>query len=220
MRGRHQVERMAAEDTTTALVGRRPELARLRDFVRRGVPAAEALLVVGDPGAGKSTLLSEAAREARGHGMRVLTAVCSQFELDLGYSGLYQMLTPYRSAMEALSARHRAALEGSLGLTDGPSAARPTLVSAVLSLLRTLARESPVLVAIDDLHWMDRSSATTLSLVVPQLRGSPVGLLGSLRVGHESLFERSAIPVLELEALGGHEAAELLARRAPDLDPR
>ena len=211
---------MSTEDTTTALVGRGLELARLRDFVTDGVPSGEALLVVGDPGVGKSTLLSEAAREARNQRMRVLTAVCSQFDLNVGYSGLYQMLTPYRSAMGQLSVRHRAVLEGCLGLVDGPPATRPDVVRAVLSLLRRLAREAPVLVAVDDLHWMDRSSATTLSLVVPQLRGSRVGLLGALRAGHESLFDRSALPVLELEALGGHEAAVLLARRAPELGHR
>jgi DNA-binding CsgD family transcriptional regulator len=99
------------------MVGRAEELARLTELV--SPPHAEGrALLLGDPGAGKTVLLSEAARQARSAGMRVLAAVGRKSEQDLALAGLHQLLRPALDRVDGLPARPAEALLGAFGLSD------------------------------------------------------------------------------------------------------
>jgi len=76
------------------LFGRDKDLELLRAFVDEPSAHGHALLLSGAPGVGKTVLLDSAARHARDVGMRVLRAAGTEFEADLSFSGLNQVLHP------------------------------------------------------------------------------------------------------------------------------
>ena len=104
----------------TALIGRDSELGILAKFLEHAAAEGGAFLLVGEPGAGKTALLDAAAAAAAEAGTAVLRAAGVEFEADLTYSGLHQVLLPALSQFERLSAAHRDALNVALGYGEGP----------------------------------------------------------------------------------------------------
>src|SRR5258708_4366961 len=107
----------------------------------------------------------------------------------------------------------------------------PGLVTALfgrtkeLTLIRSFVAEaatggSVLLLIVDDLRGLDRAPAMVLSFIARRLAGSHVGLLAASRSGAESFFERSGLPMLELQPLEHEAAAALLSARFPSLAPR
>ncbi|MFC4121679.1 ATP-binding protein [Nonomuraea zeae] len=145
-----------------ALFGREPELRRLREAIARIADGAgEALLLTGEAGVGKTSLLGQAAALATGNvaggasgrGIRVLRAAGTQFEAEISYAALHQLLHPCLGEASRLSPLLTGALNVALGLGEG-AAPEPLLVAtAVLALLT--ATGGPVLLVIDDLPWLD-----------------------------------------------------------------
>jgi predicted ATPase len=77
------------------LIGREPEVQQLRLLVSRITQGTgEALLLSGDPGVGKTSLLDQAAAIAADSGIRLLRATGSQFEADISFAALDQLLRP------------------------------------------------------------------------------------------------------------------------------
>ncbi len=183
------------------LVGRSDELALIGAFVERVRTAGEALLLFGEPGADKTVLLDAAAEAAAEAGTWVLRAAGVEFEADLTYSGLHQVLLPLSGRFERLGAPHRDALNAALGYGEGPPPDRLLVSAASLTVLRQVAAARPVLMIIDDLPWLDRASAGVLGFVARRLAGRPVGFLAALRRGEASFFERAGLPQYELGPL-------------------
>jgi DNA-binding CsgD family transcriptional regulator len=202
------------------LVGRSDELALVSAFVERARTGGEALLLFGEPGAGKTVLLDSAAEAAAAAGTWVLRAAGMEFEADLTYSGLHQVLLPLLGEFAQLSTAHRDALNVALGYGEGPPPARLLVSTATLTVLRQAAAARPVLVIVDDLPWLDRASAGVLGFVACRLAGRPVGFLAALRPGEESFFERAGLPQYELGPLDEQAANTLVGSRFPDLAPR
>jgi predicted ATPase len=140
-----------------------------------------------------------------------------EFEIDVGFSGLNQVLFPLYEELERLPAVHRDALSVALGFGDGAPAGRLTVSTAAVALLRQAAAAGPLLVIVDDLHWLDRSSAAVLGFVARRLAGSRVGLIAASRVAAESFFERGGLPEHELAPLDEDAATGLLGARFPTL---
>ena len=68
--------------------------------------------------------------------------------------------------------------------TDDPGITDPRAVSvALLNCLRRLASEQPVLLAVDDVQWLDAGSATALTYAIRRLETEPVALLLGRRLG-------------------------------------
>ena len=143
-------------------------------------------LLVGEPGAGKTALLDAAADAAEEAGTWVLRAAGVEFEADLTYSGLHQVLLPVFGQFERLGATHRDALNVALGYGDGPPPDRLLVSTATLTVLRQAAAARPVLMIVDDLPWLDRASAGVLGFVARRLAGSRVGFLAALRPGRRA----------------------------------
>jgi DNA-binding CsgD family transcriptional regulator len=204
----------------TALIGRERELEALARFFEQAAAEGGAFLLVGEPGAGKTALLDAAAYAAEEAGTGVLRAAGVEFEADLTYSGLHQVLLPLFGLFERLGAAHREALSVALGYGEGPPPDRLLVSTATLTVLREAAAARPVLIIVDDLPWLDRASAGVLGFVARRLAGSQVGFLAALRPGEESFFERVGLPRHELQPLDEQAANALVSSRFSDLAPR
>jgi len=210
-------ERTAVAD----LVGRGPETERLALLVSRiGDGTGEALLLSGDAGVGKTSLLDLAASLAADAGIRLLRAAGSQFEADLSYAALHQLIHPCLDEVPKLSPPLAGALSVALGLGDGTPPEPLQFATAVLALLREAAAERPLLLIVDDLPWLDRASALVLGMVARRLSGLPVALLAASRTGEHSFFDQANLPVLPVEPLPEDAATELLNSRYPAMTAR
>ena len=202
------------------LFGRSTELALIDAFVERAGTGGEPLLLVGEAGAGKTALLDVTAVAAEEAGTWVLRAAGVEFEADLTYSGLHQVLLPLFAQFQRLGAAHRDALNVALGYGEGPPPDRLLVSIATLTVLCRAAIAGPVLVIVDDLPWLDRSSAGVLGFVARRLAGSRVGFLAALRPGEECFFERSGLPHYDLNPLDEQAANALVSSRFPELASR
>jgi DNA-binding CsgD family transcriptional regulator len=203
----------------TALIGRDRELGILARFLDQAAAEGGAFLLVGEPGAGKTALLEAAADAAGEAGSGVLRAAGVEFEADLTYSGLHQVLLPLFGQFERLGPAHRDVLNVALGYGEGPPPDRLLVSTATLTVLLQAAAAKPVLVVVDDLPWLDRASAGVLGFVARRLAGSRVGFLAALRPGEESFFERAGLPQYELGPLDEQAANALVSSRLSELAP-
>ncbi|MDP8905596.1 MAG: AAA family ATPase [Chloroflexota bacterium] len=158
------------------VIGREQELRQLLAFLD-GRPGA--LLLDGPPGIGKTTLWQRGVDEASHRSFRVLRATPRSSELELSLAGLGDLLSPFvESVLPALPAPQRRALASAL-LVDETDAKleRTALAAACLSSLRELAASGSVLIAIDDVQWLDRPSARLLGYAARRLTTESVWLL-------------------------------------------
>lgn len=176
-------------------------------------------MLFGEPGVGKTVLLDAAAEAASVAGAVVLRAGGVEFEADVPYAGLHQLLLPLHDRFAQLEAPHRDALNVALGFGEGPAPDRLVVSNATLSLLRCAGAGVSLLLAIDDLPWLDRASAIVLGFVARRLAGSKVGLLAASRLGMESFFERAGLAELEVGPLDDDAASDLIGTRFPTLAP-
>jgi DNA-binding CsgD family transcriptional regulator len=202
----------------TGLIGREPEHVLLGSFLDQVAAGGSALVLSGEPGVGKSVLLDAAALAAEGRGFRVLRASGVEFEADVGYSGLNQLLLwPPGEEFGRLAPEHQDALQAALGLRSQAPANRLVVATAVLTLLRRAAEARPVLAVVDDLQWLDRASAAVLSFAARRLDGSRVGLLVAARTDQDTFFDSGGLPEHELRPLDSTAASDLLGTCFPDL---
>jgi predicted ATPase len=142
------------------LVGRDRECARLDAMIadaRAG--AGGALVLRGDAGIGKTALLAWAAERAEGMGL--LRARGVESEIELAYAGLLEALRPALGALDRLPAPQATALRGALGLGPAAASDRYLVGAATLSLIAAHAEDTPVVVLVDDVHWLDPSSSAS-----------------------------------------------------------
>jgi len=182
---------------TSGIVGRETELAALRDFVERDVEGPHALVLEGEPGIGKSTLWLAGVALARARGYRVLVSRPAEAEAGLAFAGLGDLFEhALGDVVPMLSAPRRKALEAALLLDDAEPHVDPRALGvAVRNGLEILAGQTPVLVAIDDVQWLDRSSGSALTFASRRLRDPVLFLLARRRVeGSEPSYLEQALP--------------------------
>ncbi len=171
------------------VVGRDAELASIRDFVA-GIPdGASALVLEGEAGMGKTTLWRAGVEAAEAAGLCVLQAEPAESETALSFSGLGDLLEPVLDeALAPLPAGQRSALARALVLEEfeGPAPDAHAAGVALLNALRGLAAARAVLLAVDDVQWLDAASAGALTYAARRLKGEHVGVLLARRSGLES----------------------------------
>ncbi|GGM23089.1 LuxR family transcriptional regulator [Streptomyces fumigatiscleroticus] len=204
---------------STRLVGRDGDLAFIHSFFADSEVQGAALLLSGEAGVGKSAVLDAVARGAVHDGVRVLRASGVQFEADIGYAGLNQLLVPLFDDFDVLDTVHRDALRVAVGIGTGPAPDRLLTSTAVLLLLRLISARTPLLLVIDDLPWLDRATNAVLGFVARRLIGSRIGFLAAHREGSDSFFESSGLTEYRLKPLNDASSAELLALAHPDVSP-
>ncbi|MGV9915439.1 ATP-binding protein [Streptomyces tendae] len=212
----NEVER-PSDMVATRLVGRHDDLSFIRSFFDDAAIQGAALLVTGEAGVGKSALLDALAGGAAQRGVRVLRARGVQFEADISYAGLNQLLVPLFDEFEILDEGHREALRVAVGIGSGPTPDRLLTSTAVLLLLRVISMETPLLVIVDDLPWIDRATTSVLGFIARRLVGSNVSFVAACRNGSESFFETSGLTEHRLQPLDEAAADELISLTHPDV---
>lgn len=162
----------SAEESTSSLVGRDSEVGALHQAVDAAVAGRGAVvLLAGEPGFGKTTLALDAASYADRRGARVLSGACWDGGGAPAYWPWIQVLRAYTSDVddEVLAATAgpgaadvlRLLPELASRLPAAPAApelepeqARFRLFDAVASMLCRAASGRPLLIVLDDLHWV------------------------------------------------------------------
>ncbi|MDP9399463.1 MAG: AAA family ATPase, partial [Actinomycetota bacterium] len=196
------------------LVGRNEEIARIEGLIARAREGAGVALVVrGEPGIGKTCLLACARERARG--MQTLSARAVESESELPYATLSLLLQPVLARRTELTSHQRSALEGALGLAPPGASDRFAVYAATLALLAEAAEGSgPLLLVVDDAHWLDTGSARALSFVARRLGADPIALLVAARAPHPLIFDTTGLPELTLTGVDPEAAAALLEAHA------
>jgi DNA-binding CsgD family transcriptional regulator/tetratricopeptide (TPR) repeat protein len=218
---------MAARISSPVFVGRGEELQRLQTVLERARSGTAGTVIVGgEAGVGKTRLLAELRAEVESAGLRFLGGAC----VDLGdgappYDPLVGALRPWlkglpegefnrivgpaRSAVLQLIPDLEPGGEGE-GQGEAPSAAsQSSLYLHVLGLIERIAADTATVIALEDLHWSDRSTRDMLRFLVRNLTNARVVLIGTYRT--DELNERHPFLTLlaELGRSGQMERIEL-----------
>jgi DNA-binding CsgD family transcriptional regulator len=165
-------------------VGREVELATLRRFVSSHADGPASLTIVGGAGIGKTTIWTQALLDAEAAGITLRTCRCSQSEATWSLAGLGDLFDKLDSSeLAALPAVQQSALSAALLISGNGSREPGTRVVgvAVLGVLRALARSGPLLLAVDDVQWLNSSTRSVLSFALRRLDREPVRLVTSCR---------------------------------------
>jgi DNA-binding CsgD family transcriptional regulator len=167
------------------VVSRGAEEQALVDFLDAAPEQPRALVVEGDAGIGKTTLWLDAVARARDRGFRVLTSRAAAAESVLAYTGLADLFGDVEESIRSdLPGPQRQGLDAALlcGRDHAPDTDARAVAAAVVAVIERLAAQGPLLVAIDDLQWLDTSTANAVSFAARRIpRGA--ALLCTTRTG-------------------------------------
>src|SRR5262245_29105647 len=168
------------------------------------------LVVRGEPGIGKSALLEAAVARARGRGAAVVTTTATQPEARFAFGGLHRLLLPFLDGLDRLPDPQRGALDVAFGVAEGDAPDAFLVGLATLGVITEREAQTPLLLVVDDAHWLDRSSAEVLAFFARRLEMEPVVLLFAVRTGVPSDLEEAGLPDLVLAGLDDHASRTLL----------
>jgi DNA-binding CsgD family transcriptional regulator len=201
---------------------RSTESSTIAGFLASVASEPSALLIEGEPGIGKTTLWLEAVELARDKGFRVLSARAAAAESVLAYAALADLLDEVpASAWADLPEPQRSAVDQVLMRADnGTATDQRAVAAAFLSVIEHLTDDGPLLVAIDDLQWIDPSSMHVVAFAARRLTG-PVGILGSVRTNAGSgtggawlqMPRPDAVNRIRLRPLGIHDLHAAVSAR-------
>ena len=166
------------------LVGREEELASLLDLLNARDELPAVAVVTGDAGIGKTTVWLAAVEAARARGYLVLSCRPAEAEAAFSFVGLADLIGGVvPDVLPELPRPQRRALEAALALSesDGPPAEEGVVAFAFLSTLRKLAADNRLLLAIDDVQWLDAPSLAMLRFALPRLEAEPVAVILTAR---------------------------------------
>ena len=219
-----------------ALVGQerahREAFTLVAEALQRG---PRTLLISGDPGTGKTRLLTECVERFALEGAVAAVATPLESDRDAPWSTLRTLLragllrAPGSAAADpgALGALATLAPEALPGLAQRPPADHAEVAASLASLLRALADEQPVVLAVDEAHCADGASIEVLGGAMTQLAGLPLLLVLAARSTFEStpralvrfkseVGRAGGAPgqAVQLEPLSEAEARELVFRHS------
>lgn len=165
------------------LVGREKELAAFRAVLTDAAGGRGGIVFVsGDPGVGKSAFAREAANGASGHGFRLMAGAALQWEVGLPYA---PFLSALRSGFQGDALREVitwvapdvAPLLPELGqasIAVNSPLERHRIGRAFNDLLQSLSRQAPLVVVLEDLHWVDEASIALLQHLAREVQRSAI----------------------------------------------
>jgi DNA-binding CsgD family transcriptional regulator len=170
------------------ILGRDEELARLGVFLDAAGDFPAALVIEGEAGIGKTTIWQALVALGRDRSYRVIGCRPGRMESDFAYAALADLLEPVLpETLPGLPPPQRRALAVALLLEEpvGAPADQRAIAAGLLGVLRLLARDGPLLVAIDDVQWLDRASAVVLEYALRRLERVSARVVVSVRSGGE-----------------------------------
>jgi DNA-binding CsgD family transcriptional regulator len=157
------------------------------------------LVVHGEAGMGKTSLLRYAI--ARAEAMDVVRATGVESEAELEFSGLLELCRPLVAHVGELPEHQASALLGALGFEPAGAHDRFAIGAATLGLLAAAAERQPLLVAVDDVNWLDRPSADALRFAAQRLLADRVAVIAATRLEEGSDFALPGAEEIELAPL-------------------
>ena len=200
-----------------SLLGRDQELERLGGMIDQIGRRGGTLVVRGEAGIGKSALLEAAGERARERGATVVTTTGTQSEARFAFGGLHQLLLPFLDGLDQLPDPQRMALDVAFGVAEGDAPDVFLVGLATLGVVTEREAQTPLLLVVDDAHWLDRSSAEVLAFVARRLEMEPVVLLFAVRDGVPSDLDEAGLPDLVLAGLDDDASRTLLDRNGAGL---
>jgi DNA-binding CsgD family transcriptional regulator len=171
------------------VIGRDDELGAIQAFLAEVEHGPSALVFSGEPGIGKTLLWEAGIEDAARSFASVLTCRGVEAEATLSFAALSELLAPvFDDVVPSLLPPRRLALEVALLMVepgDRPPDAH-AIGLAVLDLLHALAERGRVLVALDDLQWLDPASAGVFQIALRRLRRDRIGVLATARRAQET----------------------------------
>jgi DNA-binding CsgD family transcriptional regulator len=174
--------------SASQIIGRDRELNSIYQFLDAVPGEPVALLIEGEVGIGKTALWQHAVDLAQQRSYRILACRPGDSETRLSFAALDDLLAGVlEGALPALAEPKRRALEIALlrSVVVGAPPDQRAVSGAVLDVLRLLAADAPVILAIDDVQWLDRPSARVIQFALRRLETDPIGVLLSLRTETE-----------------------------------
>jgi DNA-binding CsgD family transcriptional regulator len=193
------------------VVGRRAELDAVRQQLGDLSNGPAHLVFEGPAGIGKSTVWAAAVGLARSEGATVLATRPSIGDATVPWAGLSDLLGETSAdALAGLTDPQRRAIEIVLSRREPESSPLDELSVrlGVRAMLQALAGAAPLVLAIDDLQWLDAATTSVLAFALKRVEPARVGLLGGLRVS-------AGDPLAEAER-GGTSDNELVAALRDD----
>lgn len=201
------------------LLGREGELEALLRFLGFD-DGPQTLVLSGEAGIGKSTLFEAAVGTATSSLTRILAARAAEAEAALPFTTLADLFDGVDfDSCDELPEPQRRALDVALVRREAGSAPPATRAIALgtLNVVRSLSREGQVLIAVDDVPWVDSQSGNALAFAARRLTGEPVRFLLTRRPGaatpFEAAVERDAMRPLAVEGLSLGAIRRLLTMR-------
>ncbi len=183
---------------TAGLVGREREIAEIEGALTAAAQGCGSVVVVGSgAGTGKTALLDAAVRRARQDGFTVLTARGSAAERDLPFGLANRVFESVPREPAAVRVPAGTAGDGEGSMAD------------LCALHRELARQAaqgPVLLAVDDLQWVDRASLRWLSALPQRVDHAPIAVLLTVCPGEPAADAALLDEVLAASAVELHPA--------------
>jgi DNA-binding CsgD family transcriptional regulator len=169
------------------VIGRDEELAAVAAVLEQATTGAAACVIEGEIGVGKTTVWTAALDAATERGYGVVSARPAEAETSFAFAVVGDLLRErLETVLPALPPPQRRALETALLIAEGAGAPEPHTVSvAVLEAILVLAEERPLVVAVDDVQWLDSPSRAVLEFVARRLRAHPVVLVLAERTARE-----------------------------------
>jgi predicted ATPase len=162
----------------TPLLGRATELTVLEQALERaGRGAGSLLLVEGEAGIGKSRLVIEALERARRRGLQVLLGAAEELDRRRPFALLAAALGIGRHAVDPARVEINRLL---VGAVDSPLV-EFRVSEALLALVEEACARAPVAFGVEDLHWADPASLSTLGRLGRQVHQLPLLVVGSYR---------------------------------------
>ena len=223
----------------TRFVGRDGEREQLGQALERARAGhGQVVAMVGDPGVGKSRLVYEVTHSPRTDGWLVLESASVSYGQAMSYWPVIDLLKGYftlqdrdelgeirdkvTGKLRALDASLEPALPALLALLEvpvddaawqrlEPAQRRQRTLDAVKRLLLREARERPLLLLVEDLHWIDAESQALLDSLIESLPGARLLLLVTYRREYQHGWgQKSYYTQLRLDPLPPPSAEELL----------
>jgi len=192
------------------LYGREAEITRIEALIGAARDGhGGTLLLQGEAGIGKTALLEEASRHATG--MRQLTTAGLEAESSLPFSALAELTERLLDGISALPEPQAAAIKGALAIEPSTPGDRFAVCAGFVGLLARAAEDEPMLVIVDDAHWLDHASAECLAFAGRRLGDTPIALLVATRSQDPMWFPGPGVDRVALSGLKREAAQELLS---------